>query len=447
MLISFKVTNYLSFDESTEFSMEATNVRRHSQHVQNFKGTKILKSSVIYGANGSGKSNLITSIKLLQEIITLGDLQGFTDNNKFKLNPKNRNEPIRFEIQFAVKGKAYSYGISFHEKLIIDEYLTTIEYGKKENITLFRRVSKPNEKIKLSFADKYLKTERNKVLREVYQEDLLKKNTPFINLVKTQKFKEITQAYEWFENDLHFIFPGAKFQGLAGIMNRFSDFKEFTNKLIGDLGTGIKEIKIKTIDFDDYFGEDNLVEKERIFNSVMDGEEEFVGSYYSNAVACLENDRPVIKKLYSIHESPKYGEVEFELYEESEGSLRLLDFLPAFHLALNHDITVIIDEIDQSIHVNLLKKLVTRLQEKGDLTGQIIFSTHESNLLDLDIFRQDEIWFTEKDINGASHLCRLNDFDIRTELDISKGYLSGKFGAIPFLGNFKELNKVEKELN
>ncbi len=446
MLIKFKVSNYLSFNETVEFNMLAGNVRRHSQHIHNFKGHRLLKSSVVYGSNGSGKSNLIHAMGLLEEIVAHGELNSFTDNNKFKLNPSNLDLPIKLEIEFITNNRGYSYGIEFHENLIKKEWLKKLEFGKKDDLILFRRESKSNDKIKLTFADKYLKSEKNKVLREVYQDDLLTKDLPFIFLAKTQKFKEISEAYEWITNKMVFIFTGVKFRGLAGIMNRDIEFRDFTNKLIGDLGTGIKELRIKTIDFDSYFGEDNLAEKERVLKSVMDGEEEMIGDYYSNAIAYLDdNGKPIVKKLYSIHESPDYGEIEFELYEESEGSLRLLDFLPAFHMALNYEYTIIIDEIDQSIHVNLLKELVSKLQEKGDLKGQIIFTTHESNLLDLDIFRQDEIWFTEKDIKGATHLCQLSDFDIRTEMDVTKGYLSGKFGAIPFLGNFKDFKKIENK--
>lgn len=444
MLISFKISNYLSFNEAVEFNMLAGNVRRHSQHIHNFKGNRLLKSSVIYGANGSGKSNLIHAMSLLEEIVEHGELNSFSEANKFKLNPKNLDEPIKFEINFITNKKGYSYGIDFHENLIKREWLKKLEFGKKDDLMLFERTSKSKDKIKLTFADKYLKTEKNKVLREVYQDDLLTKETPFLYLARKQKFKEISEAYEWITHQMVFIFTGMKFRGLAGIMNKDNEFRDFTNKLIGDLGTGIKELRIKTIDFDSYFGEDNLTEKERVLKDVMEGEEVMIGDYYSNAIAYLENDKPVVKKLYSIHESEEFGEIEFELYEESEGSLRLLDFLPAFHMALNYEVTVIIDEIDQSIHVNLLKKLVSRLQENGDLKGQIIFTTHESNLLDLDIFRQDEIWFTEKDSNGATHLCQLDDFDIRTEMDISKGYLAGKFGAIPFLGNFNDFKKISK---
>lgn len=102
-----------------------------------------------------------------------------------------------------------------------------------------------------------------------------------------------------------------------------------------------------------------------------------------------------------------------------------------------------IDEIDQSIHPTLLKEFVAQIQDNPNKVGQLIFTTHESNLLDLDLFRQDEIWFAEKNKEGATHLYPLSEYNVRPDLDIRKGYLSGRFGAIPFLGDLRKLRLEE----
>jgi len=252
------------------------------------------------------------------------------------------------------------------------------------------------------------------------------------------KFKEIKDAFEWFQDGILLISPGSKFTALPTFIDNHSDFQEFANKLIRELDTGIKELVIKDIEFDSFFGEDNLAERDRVLRLVNEGED--VPLVESNAVAYLEDGVPIVKKLYCIHESSLAGEVEFELYEESQGSLRLFDFLPVIYLALNQSVSIIIDEIDQSLHINLLRELIQKIQSESELVGQLIFTTHEANLLDLDLFRQDEIWFTEKDKTGASNLYPLSDYNIRTEMDISKGYLTGRFGAVPFLGNLKNLD-------
>jgi len=153
----------------------------------------------------------------------------------------------------------------------------------------------------------------------------------------------------------------------------------------------------------------------------------------------MEDGRPVVKKAVSYHIGSTGEKVKFELWEESDGTLRLLDFIPFMYMLERLPVTVIVDEIDQSIHPVMLKELVTRIQKNPKNIGQLIFTTHEVNLLDADLFRQDEIWFVEKN-HGASHFYRLLDFDTRTDLDIKKGYLAGKFGAIPFLGDGKALH-------
>ena len=160
-------------------------------------------------------------------------------------------------------------------------------------------------------------------------------------------------------------------------------------------------------------------------------------------VAILENDKPVVKKLYTIHAGDKGQEVKFELYEETEGTQRLLDFIPALYAVLFENSVVIIDEIDKSIHPHLSKSLVAKVMGDRRTNGQLIFTTHESNLLDLDIFRQDEIWFAEKDKTGETHLYSMSEFKPRYDLDVRKGYLNGRFGAIAFLGNLVDLKWEE----
>ena len=134
------------------------------------------------------------------------------------------------------------------------------------------------------------------------------------------------------------------------------------------------------------------------------------------------------------------------MFQESDGTQRLLDFIPAIVSILHNDSTYIIDEIDQSLHPALIRALIQKIMNDDTTQGQIVFSTHESNLIDLEIFRQDEIWFAEKDkAAGSTQLYSLSDYKPRYDLDIRKGYLQGRFGAIPFLDDLKNLNWHIKE--
>lgn len=438
MLIRFTAENFLSFHEETEFNMLTGEIRRLPSHVYKLPQIDLLKAAVIYGANGAGKSNLIRAISILCSIVTEGNIDVVERDQEFKLGDTASN-PSTLEIEFVYNKKGYAYGISFKDGEIYEEWLYLLGYQKKEDELVFERKRGKKGRSGLKLHPKYTKSQKDSLLIQVYEEDLLVSNVPFIWLVKDKKYKEISSAFQWFDKCVLFVFPHTRYSGLVDHFILDKDFKEFTNNTLNSFSTGVEEIDIQTIDFDQFFGEDNLAEKERVLKKIKGGDSEEVGKHKS-AVAMMEDGKPVVKKPVTYHINPKGEKVKFELYQESDGTLRLLDFIPVVFLLNHYPVTVFIDEVDQSIHTSLLKEFIAKIQNKRDTAGQLVFTTHESNLLDLDLFRQDEIWFAEKCENGASHFYPLSDFDIRPDLDIRKGYLSGRFGAIPFLGNLKDLN-------
>lgn len=436
MLIRFIVENFLSFNQETEFNMLTGEIRRLPSHVYNFPKVDLLKSAVIYGANGAGKSNLIMALDVLQHIITEETVDFISRDSYFRLG-ENQNKPSTFEIEFLTNGTGYAFGISVLDNVIQEEWLFKLNFGKKEDEPIYERKLKKNGQESLKMGPKYSKTPKDKLLTEVYEE-ILEPSKPFITLVKEKKFKEVREAKTWLEKGLLIIFPGMQYSGIVSNFLNDESFKTFTNDIICSFETGIKEIDVQTIDFDLFFGEDNSSEKDRVFKRIKAGSVETVGDY-KNALAMMEGNNAVVKKPVSYHMDTNGKKVKFELYEESDGTLRLIDYIPLLFLINNYPSTVIIDEIDQSIHPSLLKQFIEKVQSDDQRLGQLIFTTHESNLLDLDLFRQDEIWFAEKSLACATHFYVLSDYDVRADLDIRKGYLSGRFGAIPFLGNLRDL--------
>ncbi len=193
----------------------------------------------------------------------------------------------------------------------------------------------------------------------------------------------------------------------------------------------------------DEFMDVGVDEKQKVIQTLGKDENHFVHlrTKDGSVLISYENGEYVVKKLALQHSGVNGALIDFMLSEESDGTQRLLDYLPAISAITDFPITLIIDEIDQSVHVNLLKKLLQKVMDDDDTKGQLIFTTHESNLLDLDIFRQDEIWFAEKEREtGATHFYSLSEFKPNYGSDIEKGYLNGRFGAIPFLGNLENLN-------
>ena len=153
-----------------------------------------------------------------------------------------------------------------------------------------------------------------------------------------------------------------------------------------------------------------------------------------------QNNDIYVLKLILEHNSVNNKPVIFYENEESDGTKRLLDYLILYFDIIFYNKLYIVDEIERSIHPLLIKNLISKFSSNEKTSGQLIFTTHESNLLDQDIFRQDEIWFAEKNKKGSTELYPLSDFKEHHTIDISKGYLNGRYGAIPFLGNLKDLN-------
>ena len=153
-----------------------------------------------------------------------------------------------------------------------------------------------------------------------------------------------------------------------------------------------------------------------------------------------EGDKYYARRVQAQHEvnNKLY---DFELKEESDGTQRVFDFIPMVQKVKSEACTFVIDEIDRSLHPTLVRALVSKIVTDKGMKGQLIFTTHDAGLLDGKIFRNDEIWFAEKDRETQStHLYTLDEFKPRADLDIQKGYLNGRFGAIPFLAKLNELN-------
>jgi AAA15 family ATPase/GTPase len=218
-------------------------------------------------------------------------------------------------------------------------------------------------------------------------------------------------------------------------------FNNFTNELLKTLDTGVNGLGIDIIDFDMFFAKyDDSIKKDVL--QKLNNEKTLLFRSDIGTVFVVKKDEKIsVLKVISLHNSPLNKDIIFDISDESDGTQRLLDLIPAFDRIIQYDQTFIVDEIDRSLHPALLKSLVRKIMEDNTTKGQLVFTTHESNLLDMDIFRQDEIWFVEKDRKTCgTQLYSLSEYKPRYDLDIRKGYLNGRFGAIPFLANLEDLN-------
>lgn len=167
--------------------------------------------------------------------------------------------------------------------------------------------------------------------------------------------------------------------------------------------------------------------------------------YFGERVSYTMEDGKVIEEtLNTTHADSEGNEVPFSLGMESDGTKRLLDYIPMLHSILKESEVVVIDEIERSIHPSVIKELIRLISKDDKMNGQLIFSTHETCLLDQDILRTDEIWFAQKNLSGATQLYSLSDFNVHSTANVENGYLNGRYGGIPFMNDLKTLHWDEE---
>lgn len=446
MLIRFAIKNLFSFKEETEFNLLPSKAKRLSHHKYTKSGIEILKLSALYGANGSGKSNLIRSISLLKMMILKGAIPNSLTSQKFKLSESSQTEPVELAIEFFANNAIYYYSIGINDGVIIDEFFSSNNEQQEDEMIFHRKYE--NRKTSVSFFKEFEEVKENLTLKKIIETDLLKPNQPLfslLNSISNNAFIDIKIAYSWFEHGLTVIYPETKTTGLVLQIESKEGFKEFANELMCSFNTGIANLKVDVKSVEEFFGKDNQKEVDEIKAELKNNPEKKIG-LITNAktseevVVVNDGGKILAKQLLFEHKGDKNQNVEFRFDEESDGTRRLLEYLPAFSSVIQNSPTYIIDEIERSIHPLIIKEIVSKFSKDESTKGQLIFSTHESNLLDQDIFRTDEIWFTEKSLWGSTKLYSLSDFKEHNTIDIRKGYLNGRYGAIPFLGNLQDLN-------
>ncbi len=444
MLIKFIVKNLFSFKEETEFNLFPNKTPRLPHHKINLNGIDVLRLSAVYGANGSGKSNLIKSIGLLKSMIEEGTIEDGVENNKFKLSSKNKTLPIEMGIEFYCNPNVYYYAVSINDNQVVYEYFA--ESKKDKDILIFERKIE-NDTQTIKFFPEYYKDEKNKLFATVLEEKILEKNQllfSFLSKKYENEFSDIKNAFDWFEETLTIISPETTPKGLAHILDSEESMNIFANDLISSFNTGITKLGIEKKNADEFFEKSDSKELKSVIATLKKNPNSALSLTHSmtkeEVFLVNENDKIMTKRLFTEHTDEDGNQVEFTLPQESDGTRRLLDYIPAIERLINTDRVFLIDEIERSIHPLTIKEIISKFSLDEQAKGQLVFSTHESNLLDQDILRTDEIWFSQKDFNGATKLYSLSDYKVHNTIDIENGYLNGRYGGIPFLSNLQDLN-------
>jgi AAA15 family ATPase/GTPase len=421
---------------------------RLPHHIINANGIELLKLNAIYGANGAGKSNLIHALAILKEFLIDGEMPIELITETFKLDKESHSKDVYIGVEFIRENIPFYYGITINQGIIIEEELQVSGLGKKEDKTLFLRTDKSDDKdLQIVFSEEVLKDPEASLFPTFLKNEILERNKPVLYYMRNRQnkvFDSFKKALEWFQQGVELILPYSRPEGMVLQLEENKAFYEFAIEIMRSFNTGIIDIHIDTIPIEEFFGEDNRQEAERMIAALRakSVKVKFLRYQYEDVVFVLDGNKPVAKRILFSH-SEDNGNSRFQLSEESDGTRRLLEYLPALFNVVYKCKTFIVDEIERSVHPLLIKELIKKFSLDVSTKGQLIFSTHESNLLDQEIFRPDEIWFAQKNKQGATELFALSEFKEHHTIDIRKGYLNGRYGGIPLLGDLKDLNWIK----
>lgn len=430
MIINYSVENWRSFRNQVTLNMTAGLERQHRNRVQSVDkfNLHLLPISAIYGANASGKTKLIDSLVFLKNFAVFGNVNEEQKINihRFKLDPVSITQPTKFAIDLLINELIFSYKVSLLPECVVEESLTVA------NSRTVYDVFKRNSDNRIIFDKDFFKTDRYNLMPLIAK--AARKNQLFLTTGIQLGADEFKPLYDWFAKTLTIIRPTSEYISI----HRFVDSADSLNQQMIDLtrklGTGIDHFEAKTIDNSN----------DQDFSSVP---REFVEHLKEkipkgmNSIRIMDlftvnnNDETVVKKLYAIHKNCQNEDIPFSLKEESDGTQRLLNLIPAFvDLHNNYNQVYVIDELDRSLHTKLSEWLLRYFLESCNNVSrnQLIFTTHDVNLLTQDIFRRDELWGVDKHDSGISDLYSFRDFkEIRTDSDIRKIYLNGLVGGVP----------------
>ncbi len=454
MLIRFNVKNFLSFDSMQEFSMIGGKVRRKSSHITDDRNIKLLKFAALYGANASGKSNLVHAISFAQRAIVHRLPKAHTAKY-CKVDTANRQKDSYFEFEIKIGGAYYAYGfeIRLNTSRFTSEWLVRLMPNGIDKTIFSRDIEKGTYSI-----DTYFKNKRLKDRLDVYADDIKTDGSIlFLKLMNQNKERfyldneeaaPLQDVFIWLKRKLDVNLADRPITNYSYFL---SHEHEEINRIISAFGTGITDVHFKVVSPESELMNlpaeivtdirEELEKKKADSEKVKKVPNQIMLRINNKDFIIFELDNDSELQAKTIQFNHGNDDILFSLSEESDGTARLLDLLEVLFHA--HDEKVfVIDEIDRCLHPQLTYRFVeTFLKLAAESDIQLIVTTHESRLLDFGLLRRDEVWFVDKDTEGASSLYSLEEYNTRFDQKIDKAYLEGRYGGVPIFNTifpFKE---------
>jgi AAA15 family ATPase/GTPase len=414
MLLEFRVRNYKSIRDEQVLSLVASPDNELADtHVvsTNVKSVpRTLRSAVVYGPNASGKSTLLFALYYMRSVIaeSASIIQpGQTYNvQPFKLNPKSAHEPTEFEVTFVMDGVRHQYAFGMTAQRIVSESLLVYRTSKPTQL-FSRQLQEDGQSYEYEFSS-YLTGSR-----KLWQEST-RSNALFLSTAAQLNSEHLSPIFRWLVSSIIYLPSGALLNDeLTTELLATTEGRESVRRFLGDADISIADVQ-------------TVPRKGFRFRSQVD--------FAAGDMLKATREEAEFQVPLFLHSS-KEGEARFELNEESAGTQRLYGLTAPFLDALRDGKILVIDELDSSLHTLLVRRLVSMFHDPNAGAAQLIFSTHDTSLLDRSLFRRDQVWFTEKDENQATCVYPLSDFSPRKQEAWERGYLAGRYGAVPYFSD------------
>ena len=428
VIISFSVENWTSFRDRASLSMVAGRERQHGSRVPKLgisSPGRVLPVAAIYGGNASGKTNLFTALMFAQKLIVEGTQPDAEISvEPFLLDSESYKKPMRFSFEILVDKDIYAFSFAVTRRAVCEEKLVQIR-SSSERVLYDRCDDNPNFHQSLE-GNKDINMDLKYAFRATRENQLFLTNSVFQNI---DYFKPV---HDWFKETLVLISPHSR--NLIPIDKKYPLYERI-NDLLLQFDTGVSSLGQKEVpiqQFPDFM-------TSRINERVSEDDNEVyvtIGSNAEHFIFTKMNGKLKAVKPMAHHKRSDGKEVLFEMTQESEGTLRLIDLLPPFLDVSSSDSNkvYVIDEIDRSLHTLLTRKLLQMYlnQCSSKSRSQLLLTTHDVLLMDQKLFRRDEMWLTERDHSGNSSLIHFGSYkDMRYDKDVRKSYLEGRLGGVP----------------
>ena len=416
MLIEFQVKNYRSFRDHQVLSMVAGRFTEHADtntvaaEIPGFD--RFLRSSVIYGANAAGKTNLLRALQLMQTLVlnsAASPPATALPFDPFKFAKASRQEPSEFQVAFVESGTRYEYGFAFDAERIREEWL--VEYAHPRGRTIFERTfNSKARKYDWKFSE-FLKGRRS-----LWSEST-RPNALFLSTAIQLNSEQLLPIFEWFQKRLVIITGFTTLNPKLTLKHlESSEGKAKVLPFLREADLGITGIDFKR--------EPMVMQP----GTIMIGGAPIIEQIPGNPI-------PNLLKITLAHAGEENERIDMDLSDESAGTQVLFRSAGAWLQVWENGEVLLVDEIDTSLHPLLTRFLISKFhsQSSNPKNAQLIFSTHNTSFLNQDLFRRDQIWFVEKGADGSSRLYPLTDFSPRNDEVLDNWYLRGRYGALPVL--------------